>query len=107
MIKRFFLAAILLCSVLVFSKSDGGVVSSVLGLNVDCGDACQPIPLNVTVLCNNAGCPLQTAPSFTDEQRFWGSSGAACRTGLHGQIVLHNRLIAVERNNMLEHRTVR
>jgi hypothetical protein len=77
MIKRFFLTAIFLCSVLAFSKSDGGVVSGVLGLNVDCGDACQLIPLNVLTCIT--GCPSIVGPSFTEANVLWGyNSGPLC-----------------------------
>jgi hypothetical protein len=76
----------LLLLILVFvPQSDSAVVNKIVGLNADCGDACQPIPLNVTVLCLNAGCPLRTAPSFTDEQRFWGSY-TICRTSINGGV---------------------
>jgi hypothetical protein len=82
--------------VLTFSKSDGGVVSGVLGLNVDCGTACQPIPLNVTVLCNGAGCPTNAVPSLIDGQRFWGATYAPsltvnfCTTSADGGITWNN-----------------
>jgi hypothetical protein len=78
---------ILLLLILVFvSQSNSAVVNKIVGLNADCGNACQPIPLNVTVLCFNAGCPLQTAPSFTDEQRFWGSVSGFCKTSINGGV---------------------
>jgi hypothetical protein len=48
------------------------VVSGVLGLNVDCGTACQPIPLNVLTCIT--GCPSIVGPSFTKENVLWGYS---------------------------------
>jgi hypothetical protein len=76
--KRFFPIAVLLCSVFVFSRSDGGVVSGVFGLNVDCGDACKPIPLNASILCDGSAaqlnCPQYFAPDFSDPDKrtFYG-----------------------------------
>jgi hypothetical protein len=92
MIKKFFLTTIFLCSVLTFSKLYGAVIKGVVGLNVDCGTACQPIPLSTTVLCNGSGCPTDAVPSLIDEQRFWASTVAPnlsanfCTTSADGGI---------------------
>jgi hypothetical protein len=87
--KKILLTLLLLILVFV-SQSNSAVVNKIVGLNADCGNACQPIPLNVTVLCNDVSCPLLTAPSFTDEQRFWGSSGSTCKTSINGGITWLN-----------------
>jgi hypothetical protein len=79
---------ILLTLLLVFigiSQSNSAVINRIVGLNADCGNACQPIPLNVLILCDNVNCPRTIAPSFTDEQRFWGSRDN-CRTSINGGI---------------------
>jgi hypothetical protein len=80
--KKILLTLLLL---ILTSVSYGATVNKIVGLNADCGNACQPIPLNVTVLCNS-NCPLRSAPSFTNEQRFWGSFGSGCRTSIDGGI---------------------
>lgn len=72
-------------------------IGALYGSQVACDPAvsgCIPIPLTGTLLCaSGSGCPLRSAPSWTDSTRFWGTTGNAanlCRTSTDGGVTWAN-----------------
>jgi hypothetical protein len=71
------LPTVLLLILVFVSQSNSAVVNRIVGLNADCGDACQSIPLN-TLTCIT-GCPVIVGPSLTEANVLWGyNSGPLC-----------------------------
>jgi hypothetical protein len=69
----------LLLMFIAVSQSNSATVNEIIGLSVDCGDACKPIPLNASILCDGGAggqlnCPQYFAPDFSDpnKQTFYG-----------------------------------
>jgi hypothetical protein len=81
----------LLLVLISISQSNSATVNRIVGLNADCGNACQPIPLSVTVLCQAPSfCSRVVAPDWTNEQRFYGTDGTNCRVSNDGGFTWSN-----------------
>jgi hypothetical protein len=81
----------LLLVLIGISQSNSATVNRIVGLNADCGNACQPIPLSVTVLCQApSSCSRVVAPDWTNEQRFYGTDGTNCRVSNDGGFTWSN-----------------
>jgi hypothetical protein len=81
----------LLLVLIGISQSNSATVNRIVGLNADCGTACQPIPLSVTILCQSPSfCSRVVAPDWTNEQRFYGTDGTNCRVSNDGGFTWSN-----------------
>lgn len=78
------LSICVLLGLLVTSRSYA--VPQLFGAAGECNlafSSCTVIPLSPTVLCS-VSCVTLSSPSFTDSNRFWGTTGTGCRTSSNG-----------------------